>query len=912
MKKYDLRPEDCLDSEFYKNIVEKARDSILVVSPDGRIVDANQAASQYYGYSVEEFRKTNIRKLRASHTLKEVEAQLKLAQEKGISFRTTHVRRNGELFPVEVSSRVVRYQNQEIIVSIVRDITATVAFETALQEKEKALQTLYQELLSAHEELTASDEELRHQFDELLTKEDAISRQSAILQSIHDTALGLMNRHDIDDVIKRVVAGAMQLTRTSHGCIYRLDNKRGAFSRLYGVGIYEKDIVGEIPVDQGAIGEVCKTGGPVIVDHYNTWNKRYLLSDQLDEIQTVLQMPLRSEGQIIGTIGLASCEKDRTFGASETEILSRFAELASIALDNATLVTSFKKELQERKQAEEARKISDSKYRAVFENANDGIYIHDLTTGAILDFNNRACELSGYSREEILSRNMKNILGTGVSPYTENDFRQWFIRAVNGQPQLFEWRNIHKDGHEAWVEFSLKRTFIGKDEYILAIVRDISERKVQEQAVRKMAYYDALTGLPNRIFLQQRLAEELEKACRDEASGAVFFVDMDDLKSINDTLGHTCGDYVIIKAGAYLYAEADVTSIVSRIGGDEFVILMPNQSDKHQLAAIAENMSKALNTYYEVGDSKVNMTASIGIALYPSDGKTVEDIFKNADLAMYAAKGNGKNTWYFYDSNLRISAYEKMMIKHGLREAIDKGELSLQYQPLIEAQTGQVVSFEALLRWTSAEFGSIPPSRFIPLAEESNLIQKIGKWVFGEACWFAKTLASMGKADIRVAVNVSPRQLVDTNFVATVLAAVQGAGIQPCQLELEITESALITSVDEIVHKLKVLRDFGIHLALDDFGTGYSSLTYLRSLPVRTLKIDKSFIDQIVYDDAQLQFTKSIIDMAHVLNLTVVAEGIEDSRQMDKVIACQCDVIQGYYVSRPVSRESAIRFLTRK
>lgn len=894
-----------MENDFYRDIMEQARDIILVVSNDGKIIDANQAAVHAYGYSIEELQRLYVRDLRSCETRVEVDAQLKIAQQEGVLFRTIHLRRNGESFPVEVGSRRVRTSEGELVVSIVRNITATVAIEAAFQEKEERLQLLHQELTVAHEELLASEEELRQQLDELLTKEEAIRAQNIILKSLHDTARGLMHRHDPEDLLQRIVAGATELVGTPHGFIYRLDQQKNVFCRSHGLGIYEKDLGREIPIGQGVVGTVYRTGEPVIVNEYSAWRKHQPESAQFEELNAVLQIPLKSEGQVFGTIGLAYCDKNKVFGRDEVEILSRFAELASIALDNAILVDSFKSELLDRRRAEEARQVSDIKYRAVFEGANDGIYIHDLMTGNIIDVNERACDLCGYTREEILSENFR-VIGSGKPPYSEHEARQWLMRAAAGEPQLFEWQNIHSNGHLIWVEISLKRVLLGKEEHILAIVRDISERKVQEQAIRRMAYHDSLTGLPNRAYLQEQLAQELEKAARGETTGAVLFVDMDDLKMINDTLGHSYGDGVIIKAGAYLFAEAGENAVVSRIGGDEFIILLPGESEREKVALIADNMVKLLSRDYEISHSRTHMSASIGIALYPIDGNTVGDIFKNADLALYAAKGSGKNTWRFYEASLQTVAYENMILKRGLREAAERQELYLQYQPIIDAVSGRIFSFEALLRWTNAEHGAVSPLRFIPLAEESDTIQVIGKWVIQEACRFARRLADMGKDDIRVSVNVSPRQLVAEDFTAFVCEAIENAGINPNQLELEITENALIASLGDSTHKLEQLCAMGIHISLDDFGTGYSSLTYLRNLPAGTLKIDKSFIDPIVCDESQLLFIRSIVNMAHGLRLAVVAEGVETEAQFKKLVECKCDFIQGYLFSRPVLEKEAI------
>lgn len=556
--------------------------------------------------------------------------------------------------------------------------------------------------------------------------------------------------------------------------------------------------------------------------------------------------------------------------------------------------------------------ISEDRYRMVIGSINDGVYVHDIKNGAMLDVNEKGCEFYGYTREELLSEKL-HVLSMGESPYSKAEAMQWFMRSAAGEHQLFEWQIRHKQGHVTWVEVSLKRMLIGKEPRIIAVARDITERKNQEEQIQRIAYKDTLTGLPNRAYLKEVLGDELRKACRKEAVGAILFVDLDGLKMVNDHFGHSCGDDVIKMAGNNLLAMAGEGTIVSRLGGDEFIIMMPNQSDRDKVGKIVENMIKLLSQEYKIGESNVYMSASIGVALYPLDASTVEEVLKKADLAMYTAKAAGGNTWRFYDAFMEKENRERLLLKHGLRGAIVRGELSLHYQPIVTtANIGDVISFEALLRWNSPEYGAVPPGRFIPLAEENETILVIGQWVLEEAARFVRKLSDMGKSAIRVWVNVSPRQLVAEDFVALVSNIINQAGIQPSQLGIEITEHALIASLAESTLTLDKLRQTGVHLAIDDFGTGYSSLTYLKKLPVQIIKIDKSFIEEIVSDEGQLRFVRCIFTLAHVLGLSVVAEGVETQAQFDRLARCQCDFIQGYLISRPISESEAFSFLAER
>lgn len=436
--------------------------------------------------------------------------------------------------------------------------------------------------------------------------------------------------------------------------------------------------------------------------------------------------------------------------------------------------------------------------------------------------------------------------------------------------------------------------------------------ETQSEKIKQIAYSDALTGLPNRLHFNERIEAEMGRAQRGEASGSVLFIDLDDFKTINDVFGHSQGDALITMMGKRVLSEAGKDAFVARIGGDEFVVILPGISERSRIADIANRILKEICVEYELEGTVFIASASIGIAIYPSDGDTTDKILKNADNAMYAAKKSDKNCWRFYEASLQAEALERVVLRSSLTYAVGRGELSLQYQPLTRAQDSVIVGFEALLRWNSPEHGQVSPARFIPLAEQSGLIHQIGRWVLDEACAFVKKLALNGYNDVYVAVNISAKQIASDEFVAVVRSAIEGAKINPEQIELEITESYLMISIDDAVRKFRELRAMGIHLSLDDFGTGFSSLTYLWNLPVHTLKIDKSFIDMIMQDPSKVNIISSIIKMAHDLNMIVVAEGVEYQEQYCYLVEHACDLIQGYYISRPVDEQEAIQLLENK
>ena len=490
---------------------------------------------------------------------------------------------------------------------------------------------------------------------------------------------------------------------------------------------------------------------------------------------------------------------------------------------------------------------------------------------------------------------------------------------AGGDPEKrYEHRVICKDGEERIVEVQGKivRDADGNIVNWYGVQQDITERKLAEAAVRahteeirRIAYTDALTGLANRVHLNEWLEDELKQARRGETAGSVLYIDLDDLQTVNDTLGHTYGDALIFETAERIRRQIGDRGFVGRIGGDEFVVILPQIVERDYIAAIADQFILAMVQEFAVLGETFHLSASIGVALYPDDGDTVEEILKNVDNAMYYAKNAGKNCWKYFDTNMRAAVYEKMLLTKSLRQAVDNGEFALHYQPQIDIRTGAVVGFEALLRWNSPEHGEVPPVRFIPIAEQTGLIKSIGAWVIRESCWFARRLADGGWGHLRVAINISPHQLCSEQFIETVREALKQAEIAPSRLEVEITENVLIASLNEAFFRLDALRAMGVRLALDDFGTGYSSLTYLRRLPVHTLKIDKAFTDMILEDQPKRSMIHSIVEMAHQLEMSVVAEGVETQEQLSFLAASRCDVAQGYLFSRPVPEPEALRLL---
>ncbi|OKP68750.1 hypothetical protein A3842_26520 [Paenibacillus sp. P3E] len=421
--------------------------------------------------------------------------------------------------------------------------------------------------------------------------------------------------------------------------------------------------------------------------------------------------------------------------------------------------------------------------------------------------------------------------------------------------------------------------------------------QTSEEKYRYLAYNDILSGLPNRLSLSEELENFIEE--HPDGQAALFFLDIDNFKYINDTMGHTLGDQLLVKAGERLLELSDGRCLHFRFGGDEFVILIKDIDGYSEVVFCAESLVQGFGEPFELNDSSVHISVSIGIARYPENGTSAGELLKNADIAMYKAKEEGKGTYVMYGEEMQRHFDERMIVEHHLRNAIANNELSLHYQPLVDIGSGDIWGFEALLRWNSPVLGFVSPLSFITIAEDCRLIVPIGEWVLRNACRFTKELHAQGYEGYRISVNISVIQLMLDDFTEMVLTILRETGLAPEYLELEITESIFMESFEAISSKLESLKQKGIGIALDDFGTGYSSLSYLKQLPITTLKIDKSFIDSIDAPN-NMSLASSIVTIGHDMGLNVTAEGVETQDQLAFLERTNCDKIQGYFISRPI------------
>ncbi len=460
------------------------------------------------------------------------------------------------------------------------------------------------------------------------------------------------------------------------------------------------------------------------------------------------------------------------------------------------------------------------------------------------------------------------------------------------------------------------RAVRARDEQVVEIATDISSqigqfiaRKEAESHLTFFANHDTLTGLPNRAMFNQRLTQALARAQRLAAMAAVLFIDLDRFKVINDTLGHDAGDQLLKQLAERLRECLREGDTIGRQGGDEFVVLIEDVTDPAQVAGVGQKILDTVARPFLICGQEFHVTASVGISIYPGDGADQQALLKNADIAMYRAKEQGKNNYQFYSAQMNQHSFERLALETSLRHAVERGEFLLHYQPKVDMRSGRITGVEALVRWQHPELGMVPPAQFIPLAEETGLIAPIGEWVLRTACAQAQGWAALGTPPISVAVNLSARQFARDELAAVVLRVLRDTGLDPRMLELEITESTVMHNADRAVQVLQQLKRLGVRISIDDFGTGYSSLSYLKRFPISSVKIDRSFVLDLPGDKDDAAITEAVIAMAHSLRLRVIAEGVETSEQYRFLQEHQCDEMQGHYFSKPVDAQAIARLL---
>ncbi len=753
--------------------------------------------------------------------------------------------------------------------------------------------------------ITNKNNELAQLYEELLESDQKINRHIKELEIFHQNAIENDIRADIAQKIAHIGHWDYDIrTKTFWG-------SEGAF-RLFGIErinpSFQSDKIKERIIDfdwnklKEAINNLINNKKKVDIE----FQIIRASDNERRRIHAVGELLISAEGRIIKIVGALQDiteqveymttlkEKNEELMALNSEIYKRGEEL--------------KEQINEINRHKELLAISETRYRVLVDNALDAIFSFDLE-GVITAVNSSFCKMFHLEKEDLIGEKILKLVS--LLDYSENDWKLKISRILATKKAFSYEHKYRLLGEERFQHISLAPV-LDSNRNLISVngtSHDITDLKLNEERIKHMAYHDMLTNLPNRIMFFDRLGNAISQAKRTREKIAVLFFDMDNFKRINDTLGHTAGDQLLIETGKRINSCLREYDTVARLSGDEFAVILQNVEREENLMAIVYRIQQKFSMPFPIGENNVDLSSSIGIALYPEDGDTPEELLKNADTAMYKAKELGKNKSLFFHFTMKDDVIRKLRIERLLKKAIKHKEFVLYYQPQFATETLDIRGFEALIRWESPELGFTSPNEFIRIAEDNGQILDIGEWIIQEACYMLKQLNKMFDKSFIMSINISLLQLRQNNFDKKVLNFVHFNNLKPENIELEITESHFIDNDDVAIAIIERLMKHGFKIALDDFGTGYSSLSYLKKIPMNLLKIDQAFVREIDPDKPEHDLTEPIISLVHKLGIQTMAEGVESEEQFKYLANAKCDYLQGFYFGRPIPGNQIEEFI---
>lgn len=826
----------------------------IILHTESIIIDANESISSLLGYDMIEMIGTD-----ALFFLEKEEARRvrQLTENNpGVAVETVATSREKKKIPIEVSCKIIPYQGQEVKVTNIRDISERKAAEEALNIK---------------------------------------ARRQAALAEIGQKAL---EKLDLDALHSNIIELLVEMLKVKDVCIWEFDIAKQQMKLVDSFG--HKHLQGKIvPLEEKGLHWLnSHSYGPVIVE--DKIQKEIMPEEMvLNNTGAIVTTPIGQISTLYGIIGICS-NTAQEFDNDDISFLQSVSLMLAYTIN--------------RKRSEAALAASEERYSIAMRGANDGIWDWDLVTEKVY-FSDRWKHMLGYEVDEI-----------------NDDIQEWFGRVHEEdlprlRAQIDTYKNSGTEHFESEFRIQLKdgsyRWFLSRGialregktntAYRMAGSQtDIHDRKRAEEQLLHDAFHDALTGMPNRALFLDRVGRAIERCQQDKNSRyVVLYLDLDRFKIINDSMGHHQGDELLKQVSKRIAEAVHPGDTVARFGGDEFSILSENFNDLSDIYRFVENIKAAVAKPYEINGQELVTSASVGIAVSETGYRNATEVLRDADIAMYRAKNEGRGSHVVFDKAMFNRAAEILQLEANLRKAVEEQQLVVHYQPIINLKEKKISGFEALIRWEHPTRGTIPPGQFIPVAEESGLIIPIGAFVFEQACFQARKFIEQGNEDIQIAVNVSAIQFKDSGFLEVVESAIEKSEIEPRHIKIEITESLAMTDVDYTIMMLTKIGRLGIEISVDDFGTGYSSLSYLKKFPINTLKIDQSFVKGVDLDDDDAAIIDAIIAISASLNFSVVAEGVESKEELDFLKKRKCDYVQGYYFSKPLNAIQAEEYLSK-
>ncbi|MDR3439369.1 EAL domain-containing protein [Telmatospirillum sp.] len=846
-------------------LLRNASDGIHILDSRNTVIETSDAFCSMLGYSRNEMIGMKVNEWDvplAGLTRDEIDGRLGEVT-KVMTRETLHRRKDGSCLDVEVTARPLQWAGQKMLFCSARDITERKLTET----RNRRLSNLYAALSQCNQAIVHSRDEA-----ELFPK---ICRCAVEYGFVKTAWIGF-----VDEFSKEVKPTAW-----------------------YGDG-HDLGFPGSIPVVTVDADDPRGRGltGTAIRDNRPQWSQDYLHDPitapwhdfgQKAGWRSSATLPLHRHGVPVGCLVIYS-DTVNAFDDDARRLLIEMAMDISFALDN------FAREI-DRRRSVEALRASETRYSLAFQTSQDAIAINRLSDGTYVDVNEGFIDMSGFSRDDVIGRSSLEI-----NVWASTDDRQNLIERLR---HALTCRNVEtqfrkKDGTLFWALMSASLIEVDGEPCILSVTRDVSDIKLAEDEIKNLAFYDPLTRLPNRRLLTDRLHHAVAISARNSQKCALLFVDLDDFKTLNDSSGHAIGDLLLQEVAKRLVANVREVDTVARFGGDEFIVLIEDLSESIEEAAtqaesIGEKILTAIAQPYLLAGRECRGTASVGIVLFGGQHESSDELLTQADIAMYQAKAAGRNTLRFFSPDLQTAINSRAVMERDLHHAIAKDQFLLHYQPQMDH--GELVGAEVLVRWNHPKRGMVAPNEFIPLAEETGLILPLGQWVLETACrQIAAWRTREDTAHIVLAVNVSALQFRQPDFIERTLATLERTGAKPQNLKLELTESMLADNVEDVIAKMASLRSCGVRFSLDDFGTGYSSLAYLKRLPLDQLKIDRSFVTDVLTDANDAAIAQTIVALGQTMGLSVIAEGVETEAQRDFLAGLGCHAFQGYLFGKPM------------